>query len=134
MILLQIANIGFFVFHSMLILLNVIGWAWKKTRVWNLACLLATAASWGIMGIWKGAGYCICTDWHWQVRAAMGIHETSSSYVVLLLRNLTGWDAPTSLVNPVALVVFLAALAASVTLNFRDFRYGRSLAKEAATH
>jgi hypothetical protein len=118
---LQIANIAFFVFHTLLILFNVFGWIWKRTRLWNLVTLAGTAISWGIMGIWKGAGYCICTDWHWQVRSALGIRETSSSYLVLLIRNLTGWDAPTALVNPVALIVFLACLTASIVLNVKDY-------------
>jgi hypothetical protein len=118
--LLNALNIGFFVFHSVLILFNVLGWAWRRTRLWNLITLSGTAFSWVVMGIWKGAGYCICTDWHWQVREAMGIHETSSSYLVLLVRNLTGWDPPVRLVNSVALVVFLSCLVLSVTLNVRD--------------
>jgi hypothetical protein len=119
-ILLNALNIAFFVFHSVLILFNVFGWAWKRTRLWNLITLLGTAFSWGVMGLWKGAGYCIFTDWHWQVREAMGIHESSSSYLVLLVRNLTGWDPPVELVNNVALIVFLTSLGLSFALNIRD--------------
>lgn len=114
-------NIGFFVFHTALILFNISGWALPRWRRWNLVTLLATAFSWGVMGLWKGLGYCVCTDLHWRVREAMGIHETSSSYIVLLTKCLTGWDPPVSIANTVALVVFLSSLALSIGLNIRDW-------------
>ncbi|MBI1756398.1 MAG: DUF2784 family protein [Fimbriimonas ginsengisoli] len=119
---LALANVSFFVFHTALILFNVFGWIPQRTRRWNLATLLATLFSWAVMGLWKGMGYCVCTDWHWQVRRAMGIHETASSYLVLLVRNLSGWDPPIDLVNRWALVVFVGSLTASVFLNVRDAR------------
>ena len=77
------------------------------------------------MGLWKGAGYCILTDWHWRVRAAMGIHETADSYIVLLVRTITGWNPPVSLANNVALIAFLTSFTLSVTLNLRDWRKAR---------
>jgi len=131
MSLLNALNIAFFIFHSVLIVFNVFGWAWRRTRIWNLVTLGATAFSWGVMGFWKGAGYCICTDWHWRVREAMGIHETSSSYLVLLVRNLTGWDPPVPLTNAVALVVFLTSLSLSIGLNLRDRIRTRSVTHPA---
>ena len=123
--LLSALNIFFFVFHAALILFNVFGWAWKRFRRWNLVTLLLTAFSWGVMGLWKGAGYCILTDWHWRVRAAMGIHETADSYIVLLVRTITGWNPPVSLANNVALIAFLTSFTLSVTLNLRDWRKAR---------
>jgi hypothetical protein len=115
-------NVGFFVFHTALILFNVFGWIHPKTRKWNLASLLLTLAGWTVLGIWYGVGYCLCTDWHWQVRKAMGIEETADSYIVLLVRNLSGWDPPISLANTVAMWVYIGALAMSVALNVRDYR------------
>ena len=119
---LAILNIVFFVFHTVLIVFNVFGWAHRKTRKWNLVTLLLTLASWVGMGMFYGMGYCICTDWHWQVREAMGIEDTASSYIVLLVRNVSGWEPPGSLANEVAKWVFLSALAMSVGLNARDWR------------
>ncbi len=122
---LTVLNVGFFVFHTVLILFNVFGWIPKRTRKWNLVTLLLTLLGWTVLGIWYGVGYCICTDWHWQVRGAMGIEETADSYIVLLVRNLTGWDPPVSLANTVAMWVFIFALAMSVGLNVRDWRKRR---------
>ncbi|MCH7904499.1 MAG: DUF2784 family protein [Armatimonadetes bacterium] len=119
---LAILNIFFFVFHTVLIVFNVFGWAHPKTRKWNLATLLLTLASWVGMGMFYGMGYCICTDWHWQVREAMGIKETATSYIVLLVRNVSGWEPPVALANEVAKWVFLSALAMSVGLNLWDWK------------
>ncbi len=115
-------NIAFFVFHTGLILFNVFGWIPKKTRKWNLATLLLTLFGWTVLGYWYGVGYCICTDWHWDVRQAMGIDESADSYIVLLVRNVTGWDPPVSLANTVAMWVFIFSLVMSVGLNLRDMR------------
>lgn len=122
-------NVAFFAFHTALILLNVLGWAWIRTRRLNLATLILTLLSWTVMGIWFGQGYCVCTDLHWRVRAAMGIHDHADSYLVLLVRMLTGWNPPVTLVNGVAAVVFAVSLGMSVTLNVRDWRTQRRLAR-----
>lgn len=93
----------------------------KVTRKWNLVTLLLTLFSWLAMGMIYGIGYCLCTDWHWQVRARMGIEEDADSYIVLLVRNISGWDPPVTLVNAVAMWVFIVALTMSVLLNARDY-------------
>ena len=127
---LALGNIFFFVFHTLLIFFNVFGWLWKPTRKWNLLTLLLTAFSWGVMGIWKGAGYCICTDLHWQIRQAMGIRDNADSYLVLLVQKLSGWNPPIALVNNVALTVFLIAFTGSVYTNVRDWRGAQALSLE----
>lgn len=124
------ANIALFIFHTALILFNVFGYLWPKLRRWNLVTLLLTLFSWAVMGIWKGVGYCVCTDLHWRVREAMGIHEHVDSYLVLLVQKISGWDPPVPLVNTVALVVFVVSLVSSVTLNIRDRRVSRVTGSE----
>lgn len=119
-------NIAFFVFHTSLILFNVFGWIWPKTRPWNLFTLGLTLFSWVVMGATKGMGYCICTDWHWQVREQMGIQETADSYIILLVRTLSGWDPPVALANNAAMVTFVVSTAMSAGLNLRDWRRRRA--------
>ena len=118
----QFLNIFFFVFHSTLMLFNCFGWGWKKTRKLNLLTLLLTAGSWFILGIWYGWGYCLCTDWHWQVREAMGYHDQSVSYIHFLLLKLTGINFNPTLVDNITLVIFLLSIGISVFLNFRDYK------------
>jgi hypothetical protein len=119
---LAILNVFFFVFHSALIAFNMFGWAWRRTRAWNLLTLGLTAGSWFVMGIWYGIGFCVCTEWHMQVRRAMGIHDPESSYVQLLFSHVLGAHIPTSQVNLLCGVVFGVAVVLSVILNIRDWR------------
>ena len=118
----QILNIFFFVFHTAFTLFNAIGWAWKKTRLANLITLILTGLSWFVLGIWYGIGYCPCTDWHWQVRAALGYHDMPMSYMKFLLDHLTGLNWNPTVVDYGTLIGFILALAASITLNISDFR------------
>jgi len=125
-------NIFFFAFHTILVLFNTFGWIWKKTRKWNLGTLLATSFSWFVMGTWKGQiGYCLCTDWHMQVRRALGIHDTAQTYIQLMAQALTGHMPPLQLTTTITGTVFALSVVASVALNIRDFRRER-VAKTAA--
>ncbi len=113
-------NFFFFVFHSVLILFNLLGWIWRKTRKANLVLLLLTVFSWFVLGIWYGFGFCPCTDWHWQVRYRLGYMDMSSSYLVFLIRTFTGLDVGKGLVDVFAVLFLLSSLAASITTNVRD--------------
>lgn len=81
-----------------------------------------TAFSWFLLGIWYGWGYCFCTDWHWQVREALGYHDRSTSYIHLLLLKLTGVDFNPQLVDTCTAMVFAICLAASLWVNRKIFR------------
>lgn len=116
----------FFVFHSTLIILILFGWAWKKTRLLNLAVILLTAFSWFILGIWYGYGYCPSTDWHWQVRAKLGIRDMPTSYTKFLVDSFTGWDVDQKIVDIFTLILLVAALAASLYANIRVWRKKRA--------
>ena len=129
---LQVLNIFFLIFHTLLIVFNCLGWAWKRTRRWNLICLGITAFSWLVMGLWKGIGYCICTDWHWRVREALGYHMTESSYLDFLVKAFFGWTPPPDLTRAVAGLVFGTSIILSVGLNIRDLRAKRKGLRESS--
>jgi len=118
-------NIFFFVFHSSLIIFNLFGWIWKKTRLANLIVILLTAFSWTILGIWYGFGFCPCTDWHWQVREKLGYFDMPSSYTKFLIDSLTGLDVKETLVDTLAVILLALALVASVFTNVRDWKRKR---------
>ena len=120
----------FVVFHLLLTLFNVLGWMWKKTRKLNLATLLLTGASWGILGIFYGFGYCPLTDWHWQVLNKMGIYNLPPSYLEYLAERLTGFEFETALVNHLTLLVFIVSMLASVGLNLKDYLREKNVKKE----
>ena len=115
----------FMVFHTALILFNVFGWIWMRTRAWNLATLVLTGLSWTLLGIWYGWGYCPCTDWHFDVLRKLGYTGLPSSYIKFLIDRLFGTDINADLVNDATLYIFLLVLVISVGLNVRDYREKR---------
>ena len=116
-------DIFFFVFHTAIILFNLFGWLWKKTRKANLVLLLLTAFSWFILGIWYGFGFCPCTEWHYQVRMKLGHYDMPDSYIKFCIDFFTGLDVNARLVEVSTLVFFLLALILSVYVNIRDWRH-----------
>jgi hypothetical protein len=112
----------FLLFHTVLVVFNMVGWAWRKTRRLNLITLGLTAASWLLMAKWYGLGYCVCTDWHWQVRQTLGYHDRSSTYVQFLVERLTGTVPDLTLTKNVSAVAFILAAILSIALNILDNR------------
>lgn len=126
---LLVADALFWIFHTLLILFNVFGWMFRVTRRWNLITLALTAASWFVMGLWHGIGYCLCTDWHYQIREAMGIDDPDGSYLQLMAWKISGWFPPQDFTNRIAAWVFGIAVAGSLATNLRDAwrkRYARN--------
>lgn len=113
-------NIFFFIFHTVFTLFNIVGWIFPRTRKLHLITMLLTAFSWFVLGIWYGWGYCACTDWHWQAREAMGIHDRSDSYIHFLIVKTTGWNPDEQLVQTATLWIFLACFILSICLYIRD--------------
>jgi len=109
----------FLIFHTFIILFNLFGYLWVKTRKINLVLLSMTAFSWFVLGIWFGIGYCPCTDWHWQIREELG-YKMPNSYIKYLVDNFTGLDINADFVDIMALILFASAFTASIFLNLRD--------------
>jgi hypothetical protein len=116
----QALNIFFFAFHTVFTLFNIVGWASVKTRRLHLVTLSVTAFSWFVLGIWYGWGYCLCTDWHWDIRRQLGYKDDSNSYIHFLILKLTGVNMNPNLVDTLTLIVFLVSFALSIWLNIRD--------------
>jgi hypothetical protein len=117
----QFLNIFFFVFHTLFTLFNMVGWIFPKIRKLHLFTLLLTALSWFVLGIWYGWGYCVCTDWHWDVRDKLGYDDRSNSYIHFLILKLTGADLNHRLVEYGTLIVFLLSVVLSMWLNTKDW-------------
>jgi len=122
MIIYRIIDVFFVIFHSSLVLFNLFGWIWKKTRLANLITLLLTGASWLFLGLIVGSlGYCPLTDWHFNILSRLGETDLPYSYIKYLVDRLTGLDVNQALVDSFTLYGLLAALAISLFLNIRDF-------------
>jgi hypothetical protein len=117
----HIIDIFFVVFHSSLILFNLFGWIWTKTRTFNLITLLLTGASWLFLGIiFETPGYCPLTDWHFNILLKLGKTGLPNSYIKYLMDRITGLNLNASLVDHFTLYAFLAALILSLFFNIRD--------------
>ncbi len=120
----------FFFFHTSITMFNIIGWMFPKTRKINLVTLLLTAFSWFGLGIWYGWGYCVCTDWHWDVMGYLGYDDKSNSYIHFIILKLTDINLKPQLVDKVVLIVFLLSLVMSIWLNVRDWRRKKKIYAE----
>ncbi|HUX57493.1 MAG TPA: DUF2784 domain-containing protein [Bacteroidales bacterium] len=117
----HILDILIIVFHTTLIIFNLFGWIWRKTRVFNLITLLLTGASWLFLGLILGTlGYCPLTDWHFSILVRLGETGLPDSYIKYMIDRLTGIDINAALVDKVTLYSFLASLIISVYLNLKD--------------
>ncbi|MFH2144063.1 MAG: DUF2784 domain-containing protein [Bacteroidota bacterium] len=117
----------FIFFHTVFTLFNIVGWIWKKTRIYHLITIGLTALSWFIAGIWYGWGYCFCTDWHWQIRFYLGKPIKSNSYIHFLIQELTGINLNEKFVDQVVLYVFLVCTILSIWLFVRGIVKKRKL-------
>lgn len=114
-------HIFFLVFHTALILFNLTGWAFKKTRKWHLIALLLVSFSWFVMGLFYGIGFCYCTEWHWQVLQKLGESDLPYSYIKYLADALTGLDFSVELVNVSTMFSFIAVFILSIVFNILDY-------------
>jgi hypothetical protein len=115
---LHFLDIFYTIAHLALTLFNLTGWIWKRTRKAHLIILIITAASWSVLGIWYGWGYCPLTDWHWDIKERLGERNLPNSFIKYLADKITGKDINPSVVDNVTLGCLLFAVAASVYVNF----------------
>lgn len=116
-------DIFFIVFHTVLIVFNLTGWIWKRTRFLNLVILLITGFSWLIIGLIVGTlGYCPLTDWHFRILYRLGESGLPNSYIKYLIDRLSGIDISSALIDQVTLYAFIGVIIISLLLNIRDYR------------
>jgi hypothetical protein len=115
----------FFVVHTLLIGFNMVGWAWRRTRTLHLVTFGLTAFSWFALGAFYGWGYCLCTDWHFQIRRQLGYVDPESSYVQLLVRKLCGASLSRPSADFLAVGIFVAILIATTVVWIRDWQVHR---------
>ena len=118
----RLLDILFVVFHTLLVGFNMLGWAWRRTRRLHLITISVTLLSWFGLGVVYGWGYCPLTDWHWDVKRALGETALPASWMKYYLDLVTGLDWSTALVDAIVTGSALGALVVSVALNVRDAR------------
>ena len=114
---LRILDLFFSFLHIAFTLFNLIGWIWKGTRKLHLITLSATAASWFILGIWYGWGYCFLTDWQWSIKEKLGEKNLPASFIKYFADKVTGSDIDPTLISTLTLVCFLLAVVLTLYVN-----------------
>ena len=109
-----------FLFHLSLVIFNLFGWIWQKTRLWNLFALLLTFSSWFLLGLIYGIGFCPFTEWHWQVLYQLGETGLPDSYISYLVMRTTGIIPPPDLVDKATVGGAFLAFFISLVLNIRN--------------
>ena len=117
-----VLDYAFIIFHVSLILFNLAGWAWEKTRFIHLITTGLTILSWFGLGIFYGWGYCPCTEWHWQVKYRLGESDLPYSYVKYYVDRLTGISWEPLVVDATVVILGLLAFGLSCWFNWRDQR------------
>ena len=117
-------------FHTLLVGFNTLGWVWCRTRRIHLFTISATLLSWFGLGVVYGWGYCPLTDWHWQVKRALGETHLPASCMKYYLDRITGADWSAAVVDALVIGVAAGALVVSVVLNVRDMRRAGSAGRD----
>lgn len=118
---LKFLDVFFVIFHTSLIVFNLLGWIFKTTRKINLIILLLTGISWFVLGLKFGIGYCPFTDFHWKVLHKLGHQNLPNSYIEYLLERITGINFKAGIIDPIVLIGFFVAITISIFLNLKDF-------------
>ncbi len=113
----ELLDVLFVVFHTALIAFNLFGWIWKRTRRLHLLVIGATYLSWYGFGLFYGFGYCPCTDWHWDVKRALGEQDLPASYVKYYADAVTGMEWDAWLIDRIVLGCGFTAFVISIYLN-----------------
>lgn len=104
--------------HLAVIGFNLFGWIWRSLRRAHLICIGLTAASWLLLGLWYGIGYCPLTDWQWQVKRKLGEPDLPASFIKYFSDKLSGHAIDPVLVDLLTAIFFILAAAFSIYVNF----------------
>jgi hypothetical protein len=104
--------------HLSIVVFNLFGWIPRRTRKAHFISVVLTAASWFILGIWYGMGYCPFTDWQWRVKERLGERNMPGNFIEYFAEKIFNYDFDSKFISMVTLVCFLLAIVISVYVNF----------------
>jgi hypothetical protein len=115
---LHVLNILLTLLHIVIVGFNLFGWIWPSTRRAHFICVVLTAASWFLLGLWFGIGYCPVTDWQWQIKEQLGERNLPNSFIKYCADNITGSNFSSLFIDTVTVVCFAIAALLSAYFNF----------------
>ncbi|MFN2457986.1 MAG: DUF2784 domain-containing protein [Chitinophagaceae bacterium] len=115
---LKLLDVLFTILHLAIIAFNLFGWIWPATRKAHFISIIATAASWFLLGIWFGMGYCPITDWQWDVKTKLGEQNLPASFIKYYADKIFNKNFSPSFINTITAVSFAVAALLSIVFNF----------------
>lgn len=103
--------------HGLLVVFNLFGWTYWRTRFAHLIVISLTMLSWGVIGCFYGLGYCPLTDWHWRVKRKLGEWDLPNSWIKYYYDRITGFDSDPLTVDWFVGVLGIGAFFVSLTWN-----------------
>lgn len=99
---LHLLDYFFTIFHIAFVLFILSGWAYKQTRKAHLTAMLLTMISWLLLGLYTGhLGYCPLTDWHWDIKRALGEVNLPSSFIEYIVEEILRINFSKNIINAV---------------------------------
>lgn len=106
--------------HLSVIAANLLGWIPRATRRAHRYLAAVTTICWLGIGWAVGSiGYCPLTDWHWQIKRALGQRVLPHSYIDYLLQSVGLHFNPNSIDIAVGLT-FGSVLLITMALAFKQ--------------
>ena len=124
---LQFLNFFLDFFHLSLMLLILFAWLIPCLRKMHLIVALLIGFTWLIFLQSKGIGYCILTDWHWQILMKLGKTNLPETYGQYLYERLTGLTIQKNTAQSIILYYWLGSLILSLVMVFRKYINERKL-------
>lgn len=111
------------VFHSAFVLFILFGWMIPKFRKYHMTAILLTLVAWLLIGLYKGVlGYCPLTDWHWDVKRALGETNMPSSFIEYMVERAIGLNFPTLVIDVVTASGLIFGIAMSVIVYLKHLK------------
>jgi hypothetical protein len=110
-----------FLGHVALIIFNMFGWIWSRTRLLHLITLGLTAFSWLVLGAWYGWGYCFCTDYHARILEQLNDPGADVTFIQLMFQRLFRIELSQPAADGLAVSVFVLILLATATVWVRPW-------------
>lgn len=106
------------VLHFAIIGFNLFGWIPVRWRKAHFISILLTAASWFVLGIWYGIGFCPITEWQWQVKEELGERNLPASFITYYAEKALGKPVDSAAINLITIVCFVLAVLLCIYFNF----------------
>lgn len=122
-VMLELLNIVFHLFHLSIIFINVFFWMSFRTLRIAQVTLVLTFLSWFGLGLVYGFGNCFLTEWHWQVKEKLGETNLPSSYIKLVVDRTFGTDVDPGLVDQWTMGILVFSLIGCIIQTIRHRKY-----------